>query len=337
MDLVKLKSVLQGEPKFRYKQVWQAMFRDFISTWQENTTLPITLREKLDEEVPLDIDAQMFGSKDNDTIKALITLEDKNKIETVLLTHIDGRHTVCVSSQVGCPLACEFCATGKLGFKRNLTAGEIVDQILFFNRHLLKTKGKDHKTNNVVFMGMGEPFLNYDNVMEAVRIINDKDGLNIGARHISISTSGIIDGINKFAKEDLQVNLAISLHAANDKLRAKLMPIDKKYPLGKMLRAVKNYVEKTDRQVMFEYLMIDGVNDTDKDVKDLIAIMDQPLYMVNLIRYNPTGGSFQPSTNEKIKKFKNALLRAGVKATQRYSMGDDIDAACGQLSARNAK
>ncbi len=332
MDIQKLKLTLQNEPKFRFKQAWQAVFKDLISNWNDNTTLPKNLREKLNQEVPLEIKAQIFDSKRSETIKALLELEDGNKIETVLMQHKDGRNTVCISSQAGCPLGCKFCATGQMGFKRNLTTSEIISQVLLFARYL-KQNQPDSRISNIVFMGMGEPFLNYDNVMEAVKIINDPDCFNIGARHISISTSGIVDGINKFAKENLQLNLAISLHAPNDKLRAQLMPIDKKYPLDEVMKAVEQYVDKKSRQVMFEYLMIDGVNDGEKEANELAKLMQHPLYMVNLIKYNPTG-SFKPSPTPRILRFKNILLRAGVKTTQRHGFGTDISAACGQLAGK---
>jgi len=333
MNLENIKIALEGQPKFRFAQVYKAIYQDLISDWNENTTLPLSLREKLNELCPLQIEAEVFGSDKSETQKALLTLDDGIKIETVLMRHEDGRCTVCVSSQVGCPLGCAFCATGKLGFKRNLTTDEIVLQVLFFARLLKK---ENTRVSNVVFMGMGEPFLNYDNVMSAVKILNDKATFNIGARHISISTSGVIEGINKFMKEDMQINLAISLHAPNDKLRGQLMPIDRKYPLSKLMEASEKYVKLKSRQVMFEYLLIDGVNDQDEQARELAALMKNPLYTVNLIRYNPTG-SFQPSSATTIKRFKNLLLREGIKVTQRYSFGQDISAACGQLAAKHKK
>lgn len=331
MNLEKLKLVLEGQPKFRYKQVYQAIYTDLIGDWMENSTLPLSLREELNQECPLDIEAELFGSTKSETQKALLTLSDGAQVETVLMRHEDERCTVCVSSQVGCPLGCAFCATGKLGFKRNLTVDEIISQVLFFARLLKKEKDR---VSNVVFMGMGEPFLNYDNVMKAIKILNDKDTFNIGARHISISTSGVIDGINKFMKEDMQINLAISLHAPNDELRSELMPINRKYSLPKLMEAVSKYVALRSRQVMFEYLLIDGVNDKDEHAQELAALMKNPLFMVNLIRYNPTG-TFEPSSPATIKRFKNLLLREGIKVTQRYSFGQDIEAACGQLAAKN--
>lgn len=330
MNLEKLKLVLEKEPRFRYKQAWKAVFIDLISDWSENTTLPMTLREKLNRDYPLEIEAQIFGSKKSQSIKALLTLEDGQKVEAVLLRHKDKRNTICVSSQVGCPLACLFCATGKSGFKRNLTEGEIISQVLLFARYL-KINDPGKKITNVVFMGMGEPFLNYDIMMASIRIINDKDSFNIGSRHISVSTAGIVEAINKLSNEKMQINLAISLHASNDKLRSKLMPIARRYSLEKLMTAVENYVEKKNRQVMFEYLMIDGVNDSEVCAKELALIMKHPLYVVNLIRYNPTG-KFKPSKAVSIKRFKNILLRAGVKVTERHEFGQDIKAACGQLA-----
>jgi len=207
-----------------------------IEDWDKATSLPLSLREKLKKEVPLTIKAKLLQSKDKKTIKALLELEDGIKIESVLMLHNDNRSTVCVSSQAGCALGCLFCATGQLGFKRNLDYWEILEQVLLFARH--------QKISNVVFMGMGEPFLNYDNVLKAVRIINDPHCFNIGARKISISTVGLFSGIEKLIEEDIQVNLSISLHAPNNELRSKLMPINKKYPLDKVLKKLMNTLKK---------------------------------------------------------------------------------------------
>lgn len=332
MNLEKIKQTLSTEPSFRFRQAWKAVFQDFIEDWDENTTLPKALREKLNHECPLEILHELFGSRKSDSQKALLTLDDAEKIETVLLNHRDKRHTLCVSTQVGCAMKCAFCATGMLGFKRSLTVGEIISQVLLFARYMKKHTQDEH-IGNIVFMGMGEPFANYDHVMSAIRLLNDADAFNIGARHISISTSGLIDGIKKLAAEDLQVNLAISLHAPNDALRSKLMPINKVHSIEKLMRAVEGYVKKKNRQVMFEYLMIDGVNDTEVHARELSALIQHPLYVVNLIRYNPTG-VFRASRPDAIRKFKNILLRAGVKVTERHEFGQDIDAACGQLAGK---
>ena len=334
MILEKLENILKTEPSFRLKQVKRAVFHELINDWDQATNLSLVLREKLKKECPLEINHQLFFSKDKNTVKALIALEDGSQIETVLMIHTDKRATVCVSCQVGCPLKCAFCATGQMGLKRNLTTGEILDQILLFSRYLKKEFQPKRALTNIVFMGMGEPFLNYENVWEAIRIINDKDCFNIGARKISISTSGITEGIKKMSNEKLQINLSISLHAPTDELREKLMPIAQKYPLKKLLKAVDDYIFKTSRKVMFEYLMINEVNDSMENAEQLVKIMNKPLYMVNLIPYNSTNvaDKFKPSDKKTIKTFKDYLEKRGIFATQRYEFGQDIRAACGQLA-----
>lgn len=333
MNLDNLYKILADQPKYRVKQCKEAIFQNLISDWSQASNLSLDLREKLNVECPLEIKGQIFVSKDKNTDKALITLSDGLQVETVLLSHSDGRHTVCVSSQVGCPMKCQFCATGQLGLKRKLNYNEIVEQVLFFARILKK---EDIRVSNVVFMGMGEPFLNYDQVMKAIKYINEPDGLGIGARHISISTCGIVPGIQKLSGEKMQLNLAISLHAPNDKLRTELMPINKAYPIKKLLAAVDKYIQKTGRRVMFEYLMLKGVNDSVEQAQELAQILAKPLYLVNLIAYNPTE-VFRASDAKTITDFKNILSRAGVAVTQRYTFGQDIDAACGQLANKAQK
>jgi 23S rRNA (adenine2503-C2)-methyltransferase len=345
-----IKKILKNEPAFRLKQVKKALYSDLIENWEDATTLSKDLRQKLLKAYPipeLKVD-KLLESKEGQTAKALFTLADNLQIETVLMEHEEGRKTVCVSCQAGCAMNCQFCATGKQGFKRNLTSLEIIGQVLFFSRYLKK---QNERVSNVVFMGMGEPFLNYDNIIETIEILNDKDGLNIGARHISISTCGIIDGIEKLANYPIQVNLAISLHAPDNKLREKIMPINKAYPIEKVLDAVDNYIKKTKRQVMFEYLMIDGVNDSAKQAEELGMLLvhslrfgnqknfsrpDRRYYIINLITFNPVGHSeFQPSPGWRIEKFKEVLKLIGVDVTQRYRFGKEIDAACGQLAGKN--
>lgn len=333
MNLDNLYQVLKTEPKFRLTQAQVAIWQNLVSDWSQVTTFPAALKEKLNEVCPLAINAEVHVAKKENSTKALITLEDGSKIETVLLSHADGRQTVCVSSQVGCPLACKFCATGTLGLTRNLDYNEILLQVLFFARILKK---ENSRVSNVVFMGMGEPFLNYDNVWKAVKYLNDKQALNIGARKISISTSGIIPGIKRLAQEKLQVNLAISLHAPNDKLRSELMRINKRFPLSAVLKAVDDYIKKTGRKVMFEYLMLKGVNDSLRHAEELSHLMTKPLHMVNLIPYNPTG-VFKPSDRRSIDNFRRYLEQAGVEVSQRYTYGQDIDAACGQLANKSVK
>jgi len=327
MDLTQLDKILEKEPSYRIKQVKLALFDGLIKDWNEVKTLPLSLRDTLNKECSLFIDAQIFTSKDKNTIKALITLKDGLKIETVLMKHKDGRNTVCVSSQVGCPLNCAFCATGKLGLERSLEIYEIVEQVLFFARRL---KGKG-RISNIVFMGMGEPFLNYDNVMDSIKILNDRDSLNIGARHISISTAGAIAGINRLSEEKLQINLSVSLHASNNDLRSKLMPINDQYSIEELLESVDNYINKTNRKVMFEYLMLKDVNDSNTQAQELARLMRRPLYFLNLIEYNSTG-VFEPSI--RMKEFKELLGKNGVQVTQRYKFGQNIQAACGQLASK---
>lgn len=355
MNIKRITDLLSDQQLYRHKQVKQLVFRDLIDDWSQATTLSIDLRNKLGKEIPLSIDAKIIQSKDEKTAKALITFSDNLQIETVLMMHEGGRNTVCVSSQIGCPLECAFCATGKMGFQRNLTVGEIIDQVLLFARYLKKS---DEKVTNIVFMGMGEPMLNYENVLEAIKILNDKDGFNLGIRHFSISTVGIVEGIRKLADEPLQINLAISLHAPNDKLRTQLIKINEKYSIEEILRAVDYYISKTNRKVMFEYVMIKDVNDSNECARELVKLMGKSFYFasekshisdskaskrqdrgcksagchfVNLIPYNPTG-NFLPSTQERIKAFKDILMQHGIMATQRYRFGDDIQGACGQLA-----
>ncbi len=326
MDLSNLEKILENEPKYRLKQANEAVFKNFISNWSEATFFAKDLRDKLNKECPLEISADVLVSKKEDSVKARIKLKDGLMIETVLMRHEDGRNTVCVSSQVGCPLGCLFCATGKMGLKRSLTSGEIVEQVLFFNRYL---KPEGQKVTNVTYMGMGEPFLNYENVWDSVKIFNDAKFFNIGVRSISISTAGIIEGIKKLSDENLHVNLAISLHAPNDKLRKELMPIDKKYPLEEVLRAVDDYIKKTKRKVMFEYVLIKGVNDSDDNARELAKIMDKKLCFVNLILYNETGDLLRDniSLRDEAILSEKKEARGGILAKQGLATSDDFFAA----------
>jgi len=335
MDLSKLDTILAGLPAYRIDQAKEAIFKTLIEDWNAVLGLPKDLRQALAEECPLDIKAEVFFSGGGESLKALLTLADGLKVETVLMRHQDDRNTVCVSSQVGCPMGCLFCATGKMGFKRNLTGFEIVEQVLLFCRLLKK---ENQRVTNIVFMGMGEPFMNYDNVMAAVGIMNDDRGLGIGGRHISISTAGVVEGIEKLIDEPTQVNLAISLHAPNDALRSKMMPVNLKHPIDEVFGAVLRYTKNTNRRVMFEYIMIDGVNDSDECACQLVELFKNrlplKLVFVNLIRYNPTG-SFKPSSPERVKAFKEILEDGHIEVTERYRFGRGIKAACGQLSTKN--
>lgn len=331
MNLQNLDTILEKLAKYRQQQINNLIFKDLISDWQQASVLPLALREELNQTCSLATQAKVFASKNSFTSKALITLADASQIETVLLKHSDGRRTVCVSCQVGCPMGCRFCATGKLGLKRNLDPWEIVEQVLFWAR-LIRPKGE--KITNIVYMGMGEPFMNYDNVLTSVRWLNDAKKFGLGARHISISTCGVIEGINKLAKEDLQVNLAISLHAPNNELRNEIMPINRKYPLDKMLSAVRDYVKQTSRRVMFEYTLLKGINDSLAHAEMLAKIMAKPLYLVNIISYNPTE-KFKATDKKQVNDFINLLKSRGVSVTQRYTFGTDILAACGQLANKH--
>jgi len=344
MNLSNLGKILATEPKYRQKQAQEAVFIKKIDSWSEASSLPIALRETLANEVPLTINSEKIQKSGKDVAKVLIKLDDGQKIETVLIKHRDKRNTICVSSQVGCSANCSFCATGKLGFKRNLTVDEIILQVLYFARELKKT---NEEVTNIVFMGMGEPFLNFDNVLAAVRIFNDKDYFNIGARKISISTCGVIDGIKKLAAVDLQLNLAISLHAPFDEMRDEIMPINQAFPIRKLMQAARDFVSATNRRVMFEYLLLPGINDTPECAEELAKLINHHLFFVNLINYNEIEGFslpkiYQAKPSDKkisinkynINEFKRILNKHKVKFTERYSFGGNIDAACGQLAGK---
>lgn len=339
MDLKKLQTKLTelNQPAFRMKQIVEAYFRAAKKDWEEVTVLPKELREQLSAEVAWDnikLDQAVTDKKDG-TIKAVFSLADGERVESVLINHKDGRHTVCVSSQAGCPLKCAFCATGQHGFKRNLKHYEIEEQVLYFSRLLA---AKNEKVTNLVFMGMGEPLLNYEEVWKAVKVFNEPTGFNLGARHISISTCGIVPGIKRLAKEDLQINLALSLHSPLEKMRSQIMPINELYGLKDCLAAVDYYIEQTNRRVMVEYLLINGLNDSAKDAQELAnLIKKRPLCFINLIPYNSGAGKFTKSPAEKIKEFTDILVANEVRYTLRHSFGEDIFGACGQLAGIGKK
>jgi|WetSurMetagenome_2_1015567.scaffolds.fasta_scaffold10148_5 23S rRNA (adenine2503-C2)-methyltransferase len=345
MNIKKIQEILKDEPKFRIKQVYEAIFAKFIEDWDEATNLPIALREKLKAEAPLEIKAEILESADKNTIKAAIDFAASaeatgeggmgGRVETVLMRHGDNHNTVCVSSQIGCLLGCEFCLTGQCGFVRNLDHYEIIEQVLFFARYL-RREGESERVSNAVFMGMGEPLLNYDEVMKAIRFLNDEETFNIGARKISVSTVGIIDGIKKIANEPIQINLALSLHAPNDELRRQIMPVAKNNPLKSLLKAVKSYIDKTNRKVMIEYLMLDRVNDSPAQAKELAVLLKENLgrlFMVNLISYNETQ-KYRTSPPAVITEFKKILEKEGIETVQRFKLGRDVQGACGQLAGQ---
>jgi 23S rRNA (adenine2503-C2)-methyltransferase len=282
--------------------------------------------------VPWDALSVIKEQTAQDTEKILAACADDLRIETVLMRHGDDRRTVCVSSQVGCPMACGFCATGQLGLKRNLTRDEIAEQVVLFAR---KLKAEQQRVTNVVVMGMGEPLNNYDAVLGALHLLNDPEAFGLGARHFSLSTCGIVPGILRLAEEPLQLNLAISLHAAHDELRSRLMPANRTYPLVVLMRAVREYMAKTNRRVMFEYLMLRGVNDSEQDARALAELLgpDFRLVQVNLLTYHPTQ-TFTASDRIQVDAFLRTLHELGVPATHRKTFGEEIDAACGQLAAQ---
>lgn len=332
MNLEKLKIWLKenNAPEFRFKQIYQAKFFNLATNFEEITSLSKFLREKLNEKFSFSsLKINTLKEANNRKVyKALFNLVDNEQIESVLMLE-DERRTVCISSQVGCPMGCLFCATGDLGFKRNLEIEEIFDQVLFWARYL-KDKNLG-KLTNLVVMGMGEPFLNYDNVIFALKILNDEKGFNFGQRRMSISTCGIVPGIEKFTAENCQVNLAISLHAPNDFLRSKIMPVNKKYSLQVLMPACFDYVNKTNRKLMFEYVMLKGFNDSQALAKELADLLVHPLFHANLIKYNYTNSKFQPSDDRAIFFFQQELNKNGVSCTVRKSMGEEIWAGCGQL------
>ncbi len=338
-----LNNILTEEPTFRIKQVEKVIFQDLITDWEKATNLPKALKEKLNKELPLEIKADVLVSVKSNSIKIALLLKDGLLAEAVLMRH-KSRNTVCVSSQVGCSMGCIFCLTGKGGLKRSLTAWEIVQQVLFFERILKK---ENERVTNIVFMGMGEPLLNYDNVITAIKILNKKNCFGISMRKISVSTVGIPWAIKKLAKEEIKPNLAISLHASNQKLRAKLMPIAKNHDLAELSRAIDFYIKETGQRIIFEYLMLKGINDSEKDCLDLAKFIKKfktpanfragkNFYFVNLIAYNDFKSQdvlvFKPSNREKILMFKEILAENGIDAVQRYKFGEDVKGACGQLA-----
>jgi len=320
---------------YRLEQIYRAATKELVPALEAVSTLPKELRESLasqgfafDSIVPVVVE----GSRDGQTTKGLFRLADGSDVEAVLMEHYGERSTVCISSQAGCAYACAFCATGQAGFMRNLEATEIFDQAVYFAR-VLASRGK--KVTNVVFMGMGEPFANYDAVMDAVRLLHDPRGFGLGHRHITISTVGLVPQIDRFADEGIQVNLAVSLHAPDDELRGRIMPVNRKYALADLMAAVERYVSKTKRKVFFEYVMLRGVNDDDECADRLAKLMRGPLYHVNLIPYNATpDADFTGSSADRVRAFQKRLESHAAVATVRVPMGRDIAAACGQLRAQ---
>ncbi|MDP9383771.1 MAG: 23S rRNA (adenine(2503)-C(2))-methyltransferase RlmN [Actinomycetota bacterium] len=327
MDLALLDRTLAeaGQPAFRARQVWR-WAASGAAGYDEMTDLPAALRARLAETVPYSTLAlQREAHASDGTLKALFHTHDGRAVEAVLMRYRDGRRSICVSSQSGCPLTCTFCATGTMRFGRNLTASEILDQVLHFRR----IEPVDH----LVFMGMGEPMMNLDHVLAASRRLPD---VGITHRRTGISTVGWVPGIQRLTESDMPIRLALSLHAPEDALRSQIMPVNERYGLEEVLAACDAYYERRRRQVFVEYLMLAGVNDTHAQARRLAELLDPARYKVNLIPYNPTGSVYEGSSRGAIGAFRAVLEEHGLRATVRLTRGRDIEAACGQLAARAA-
>ena len=321
-----------GEPSYRAGQVWEGIYKHLVDDPGQLTSIPKALREKFIEFFTFShlTEGTRVVSRDKQTVKTLFRLPDGTAIESVLMKY-DERNTLCISTQSGCAMGCVFCATGQMGFARSLTRGEIIEQVLYFAREL---KRENQVVTNIVIMGMGEPFHNYDEVMAAIDRLNDSKGFNLGARRFTISTVGIIPGIEKFTQAKTQVNLAISLHAANDELRSTLLPVNRKYPLSQLIPSCREYVDQTHRRLTFEWALIDGVNDSILDAEELSNLIKGLLCHVNIIPLNPTKKYVGRSTSrERAVAFQSALTSNGIPCTIRLRRGIEINAGCGQLAS----
>ena len=325
-----LKSI--GEKPFRAEQIFSWIYKEQVKSFDEMTNLSIPLREKLKQEYTLcNYNIIRKQESADGTKKYLFDVLDGNAIETVLMEYHHGK-TICVSSQIGCKMGCKFCASTGIPFVRSLSSGEIVEQIIAVEQDI------GDRISNIVFMGIGEPLDNYDNVIKAIRIINHPKGLNIGARHISVSTSGLVPKIYDLAKENIPCTLSISLHATNNEKRSAMMPVNNAYPVEELIKACKDYIAVTNRRISFEYALAKDNNDNLEDAKELIKLLKGMLCHVNLIPINKIeNGKYAKSTNESIIKFRDYLNEHGIVATIRRELGSDIDAACGQLRRKNLR
>lgn len=332
LEELKQELINLGEKPFRAEQIFKWIFQEKVKSFDEMTNISLELREKLKKEYTIcNFNILKKQESKDGTIKYLFDVLDGNAIETVLMSYHHG-YSICVSSQIGCKMGCKFCASTGINFIRSLTSGEIVEQILAVEQD---TK---IRISNVVFMGIGEPLDNYDNVINAIRIINNPKGLNIGARHISISTSGLVPKIYKLAEENIPCTLSISLHATTNEKRSKMMPVNNVYPIEELIKACKDYIKKTNRRISFEYALAKDNNDNKEDAKELVHLLKGMLCHVNLIPINKIeNGSFTKSSNENIMRFRDYLNDHGIVATIRRELGSDIDAACGQLRRKNLK
>ena len=320
-----------GEKKFKARQIYDWLYIKNVNDFYKMTNINKTLQEKLSNTFSLEF-IKIIKKQENElTSKYLFLLLDGNYIEAVLMRH-DYGNSICVSSQVGCNMGCKFCESGRLKKVRDLEAYEIVEQIILIQNDIGK------RIDSVVIMGIGEPFDNYDNIMKFIRIINNPFGINIGARHITVSTSGLVPKIKEFMKEDLQVNLAISLHAPSDEIRNKIMPVNKAYNISELIDTLKEYIKKTNRRVTIEYVMLNSVNDSYEDAISLANLLRGMNVYVNLIPYNETSHiEFKKSSKDVIMKFYDTLKKNGINVTIRREFGSGIDAACGQLRAKEVE
>ncbi len=334
LDLPGLTARIQawGEPEYRARQLWQGLYCQLWNAPGQFSQLPAGLRARLAESFcfePLQA-VKRLASRDGLTVKTLFQLRDGRAIEAVLMRY-EKRNTLCISTQAGCAMGCVFCATGQMGFKRHLSSGEIAAQVLYYAR-LLQAENKS--VTNVVIMGMGEPFHNYENTMAAIDRLNDPQGFDFGARRFTLSTVGLVPFIRRFGSEKRQVNLAVSLHAAEDGLRSSMLPVNKTYPVEEVLAACREYVQQTGRRVSFEWALIHGVNDTPEQARLLAAKLKGLLCHVNAIPLNPTNGyQGQPTSRERAERFRETLEQAGVPCTIRLRRGVEIQAGCGQLAS----
>lgn len=320
-----------GESSYRAKQIWHGIYQQLVRNPDELTDLPTQLRAQINKYFSFSnlMRSATKSSKDGSTVKVLFALPDGEKVETVQM-HYDKRKTVCISSQVGCALGCVFCATGQMGFRRNLSSGEIIEQVIHFARQLATQK---KQITNVVVMGMGEPFHNYDAVLPALERLNHTDGFNLGARRITISTVGLVPGIERFTQEGWQFKLAVSLHAATNSLRNRLLPINQRFPLEELIPACKDYVRQSGRRITFEWALIRDVNDNLDQADSLSDLIQDINCHVNLIPLNPTDEFKGNATNKKnTERFLQRLKTRGISCTMRVRRGINIQAGCGQLA-----
>jgi len=329
----------RGQQKFRARQVWDWLYKKRVTTFEDMKNIGKDLTELLNEHFVLHtLEEEIKQESKDGTIKFLFKLQDGNLIETVLMRFNYGL-SVCVTTQVGCNIGCSFCASGLLRKSRDLSSGEIVEQIMNVQAHL-DALGKDERVSHIVVMGIGEPFDNYSNLMDFLYVVNDKEGLSIGARHITVSTSGLVPKVREFADTGLQVNLAISLHAPTNDLRTQIMKINKAYPIEKLMDAVDYYLEKMNRRITFEYIMLQGVNDGQEQARELARLLSNKRHLsyVNLIPYNSVDESgYKRSESADIQAFYETLKGKGIQCGVRWENGADIDAACGQLRSKQIK